>query len=453
MVQQARDTSTGHSTRERVRTKLARIAKRARNKKQAKFCSLNHLMCKSTLREAFRRLSGKAAPGIDGQTKKDYEENLERNITKLHNKLKTNSFRPNPVRRKYIDKVGSNKKRPLGIPAIEDKIVQTSLVIILEKIYEEDFLSLSLGFRPGKSQHDALKKLSKDIGTGKVNYVIDADIKGYFDNVNHEWMMKFIGHRITDTKILRLIKRFLKAGIMEEGEYIKTEKGVPQGGILSPLLANVYLHYVADLWFDKIVTKYCKGEAYMTRYADDIVFCFQYKREVKGFYKVLQKRLAKFNLQLSKEKTKIIKFGRFAERDVKRKGGRKPETFDFLGITHYCGRSRKGNFKIKWKTSRKKFHAKVNEFREWIKENRDRPLKEIWKKVNSKLRGHYQYYGVSDNWNGLLEYRNQIIKLMYKWLNRRSQRKSFNWDKFKKLLNKYPLEKPKHLINLNSAFV
>ena len=453
MEPQVRDTSPGLRTGETVRTKLTRIAQRARKDKEAKFCALGHLMYKSTLREAFRRLSRTAAPGIDEETKESYEENLDENLADLYKRLRTDSFSPNPVKRKYIKKPNSNKKRPLGIPALEDKIVQTALVIILEKIYEQDFLPFSYGFRPEKNCHEALKNLSKDIGTRKVNYVIDADIKGFFENVDHNWLMRFVEHRVTDSKILRLIKRFLKAGIIEEGRYYNIENGVPQGGSLSPLLANIYLHYVIDLWFDKVVREYCQGEVWMTRYADDIVFCFQYERDVENFYKALKKRLAKFELQLSEEKTKILEFGRFAERDAKRKGESKPGTFDFLGFTHYCGRSRKGRFKLKWKTARKKFREKINIFKEWIKESRHLPLSKIWQKVNQKLKGHYQYYGVSDNWDNLLRFKDEITKLLYKWLNKRSQRNSLTREEFIDLLNIYPLKNPKSLVNLNSAFV
>lgn len=261
-------------------------------------------------------------------------------------------------------------------------------------------------------EHIAITQVS-DMGTKKVEYVVDADIHGFFDHVDHHWMMEFLKLRISDRKILSLIKRFLKAGIMENGEYIKTEEGVPQGGSLSPLLANIYLHYVLDLWFTKVVTKHCKGEAYITRYADDSVACFQYKEDAQKYYKVLIKRLAKFGLEIAEEKTRIIEFGRFAERDAKKRGERKPETFDFLGFTHYCGRSRKGRFKLKWKTSRKKFVTKAKEFNKWMKKNRRSPLSIIWNSINQKLRGHYNYYGVSDNWNNLLQFKREIIKITY----------------------------------------
>ncbi|AFV02725.1 Retron-type RNA-directed DNA polymerase [Dehalobacter sp. UNSWDHB] len=449
----AKDTLTGRRTGETVRTKLASIAQRAQRHKKAKFCSLAHLMSKGTLREAFRRLSGTAASGIDGETKASYGGNLEENLRNLLEQLKEGSYRPTPVRRKFIPKAGSNKLRPLGIPVLEDKLVQNALVIILESIYEQDFLEDSYGFRPGRSQHDALKDLSRKIGTRKVGYIVDADIRGYFDHVDHEWLLKMLQERISDSKILKLIKRFLKAGVMEEGKLSKTEEGVPQGGSLSPLLGNIYLHYVLDLWFNKIITKQCQGEAYLTRFADDTVACFQYQKDAERFYEALKKRLKKFNLEIAEEKTRIIEFGRYAQRDVQRRGGRKPETFDFLGITHYCGRSRKGRFKLRWKTARKKFQAKLIEFNEWIKTNRNLPFKDIWKKVNAKLRGHYNYYGVSDNWQGLLEYRNQVERILYKWLKRRSQRTKLTWPRFNQMLERYPLVRPKSLINLNSAFV
>jgi RNA-directed DNA polymerase len=449
----AKDTLSGRRTGETVRTKLASIVQIAREDGKAKFCSLAHLLSKGTLREAFSRLSNTAAPGIDGQTKETYQGNLEENLSNLLERLKQGSYKPSPVRRKYIPKPGSNKLRPLGIPVLEDKLIQSALVIILESIYEVDFLDNSYGFRPKRSQHDALKDLSRNIGTKKVGFLVEADIRGFFDHVDHEWLIKMLKERISDNRILRLIKRFLKAGIMEEGKHLETEEGVPQGGSLSPLLANIYLHYTIDLWFSKVVVKHCQGEAYLTRFADDFVACFQYQKEAEQYYLELKKRLQKFRLEIAEEKTRIIEFGRFAERDIKRRGGTKPETFDFLGLTHYCGKSRKGLFKLKWKTARKKFQAKVNAFSEWIEANRTLPIKDIWEKVNAKLRGHFNYYGVSDNWDGLLKYRNAVIRLLCKWLRRRSQRSKLSWIRFNQLLKWYPLVTPKSLINLNSAFV
>lgn len=263
-----KDTLSGLRTRETVRTKLTNIAQRAKADKEATFCSLAHLMSKGTLREAFKRLSKSASPGIDGVTKESYEQNLEENLRDLLERLKEDAYRPSPVKRKYIPKAGSDKKRPLGMPTLEDKLVQTALVIILESIYEQDFLDLSFGFRPERNCHDALKDLSRNIGTKKVSFVVEADIRGFFSHVDHEWLLRMLQHRVNDTRILRLIQRFLKAGIMEEDTLSETTEGVPQGGSLSPLLlANIYLHYTLDLWFNKAFTKASKGEAYLTRYA------------------------------------------------------------------------------------------------------------------------------------------------------------------------------------------
>ena len=263
--------------------------------------------------------------------------------------------------------------------------------------------------------------------------------------------MEFLGHRISDSKILSLIKRFLKSGIFESNKIIETTEGVVQGGSLSPLLGNIYLHYVLDLWFERVATKYSIGECYITRFADDSVACFQYEEDAIKYYKSMQQRFSKFGLCIAEDKTKIIQFGRFAAEQVKRKTGHKPETFDFLGFTHYCSKDRKGYFKLKRKTASKKLSTKINEFGQWIKENRNNPLTEIWEAINQKLRGHYNYYGVSDNWDSLIQYKRQIVKRLYYWLKRRSQRSSLDWDKLNKLLKIYPLENPKpnSLVNLN----
>jgi group II intron reverse transcriptase/maturase len=453
MKQLERDTSPRPRTGTTVRTKLASIAEIAEKDKDAKFNSLAYLMNKNTFKEAFNRLNKDASSGVDKVTCGEYEGNLEENIKNLIIRLKQNSYIPLPVKRVYIPKDGGDKSRPLGIPSLEDKIVQTALTIILESIYEIDFLPMSFGFRPNKDCHKALQDLSRNIGTKKVEYIVDADIRGFFDNVDHEWLMKFLRHRVSDSRLLSLIKRFLKAGILEKGELTSTIVGVPQGGSISPLLGNVYLHYVLDLWFEKVVKKHCKGECYLTRYADDSVACFQYKEDAERYYTSLKKRLGKFKLSVADEKTRIIRFGRFAERDCKREGEGKPDTFDFLGFTHYCGRSRKGRFKLKWKTARKKFVSKVNAFNKWMRTNHRLPLQIIWEKVNLKLVGHYNYYGVSDNWKSLLRFKREVEKKIYYWLKRRSQRNKLTWDKFNNILKNYPLKDPKVLINLNSAFV
>ena len=443
------DTLTAHRGGILMTTKLARISEIARENKSEKFTSLCHLLNKELLLQSHDELASDKATGIDKVTKEEYEENLEENIEDLIERLKKFSYRPKPVKRVYIDK-GKNEKRPLGIPAYEDKIVQLGLKKVLESIYEVDFLDCSYGFRPEKSCHDALKELNNNIENGKISYVVDADIKGYFDNINHEWLMKFISHRIKDPNIKRLIVRFLKAGVMKEGVFSPTEKGTPQGGIISPLLANIYLHYTLDTWFVKVVEESLQDQTEIVRYADDYVCCFQKKKEAYKFYEVLQKRLAKFGLELAEEKSEIVGFGRFAEERIKKNVDRsKPETFNFLGFTHYCSNSRYGKFRVKRRTSKKKYNEKINKFKEWIKQVRNKlPKYEIMKKVRKKLTGHYRYYGITDNIKMLKKYKTQIEKLIIKWLNNRSQKKSFNLKEFYKYLKLYPLPKPRIYVNI-----
>ncbi|MEH7549723.1 MULTISPECIES: group II intron reverse transcriptase/maturase [Bacillaceae] len=318
-----------------METKLLRIAELAKSDSKMKFTSLAHLLNEQSLAQCHQELPTKKATGVNGTTKEQYSENLKENIEDLVHRLKSKSYHPVPVRRMYIPKLNSNKKRPLGIPEHEDKIVQRGITKILNTIYENDFLDCSFGFRPNRNCHDALKILNHYIEKRTVYYVVDVDIKGFFDNVDHTWMMEFLKLRIADPNLLRIIGRFLKGGYMEEGKKYKTDKGTPQGGVISPILANVYLHYVLDLWFEKRVRKQCKGQAYIVRYADDFVCCFQYKCEAEQFFHSLKLRLKKFNLEIAEDKTKIIPFGRFAEQNANQQGRSKPETFDFLGFTHY----------------------------------------------------------------------------------------------------------------------
>jgi RNA-directed DNA polymerase len=437
-----------------VETKLARIAEIARTRPNEKFTSLYHLLNKEMLLQCHRELSADKAAGVDEVTKEKYAENLERNVEVLVEKLKKRSYKPQPVRRTYIPK-DDGKKRPLGIPAYEDKIVQLGLKKILEVIYEEDFRRLSYGFRPKLGCHDALENLNNQL-MGKTNYVVDADIKGFFDNVDHEWLIKLIGVRIADPNIKRLIVRFLKAGIMEDGEIEASEAGTPQGAIISPLLGNVYLHYVLDLWFEKAVKSAMKGEVNLTRYADDFVACFQYKEEAERFYQLLKERLTRFGLEIAENKSKIIMFGRFAATDRKKKGMGKPETFDFLGFTHYCSQSRNKKFVVKRKTSKKKQKAKVKAFKVWIKGIRDQErTNEIFKRIKAKLTGHYNYYGITDNTPKMKEYFHIVKELTFKWLNRRSQRKSFTKEKFQTYLAQNPLPEPviRHPIGKGANYV
>lgn len=319
---------------------------------------------------------------------------------------------------------------------------------ILNTIYENDFLDCSFGFRPNRNCHDALKILNLYIEKRAVSYVVDVDIKGFFDNVDHRWMMEFLKLRIADPNLLRIIKRFLKGGYMEEGKKYKTESGTPQGGVISPILANVYLHYVLDLWFEKVVRKQCKGQAYIVRYADDFVCCFQHKSEAQQFFHSLKLRLKKFNLEIAEDKTKIISFGRFAEHNAKRDRNSKPDTFDFLGFTHYCGKSKEGKFRVKRKTSRKKVQGKLKETKEWLKINRNKSIHVIMDRFKRSLTGYYNYYCMTDNIQTVNNFKERLENLLFKWLNRRSQRKSFTWDKFNLFLSRYPLPSPRVKVNI-----
>jgi RNA-directed DNA polymerase len=431
-----------------METKLLRIAELAKSQPKMKFTSLAHLLNEQSLTQCHHGLPNRKATGVNGTTKEQYSENLEENITDFVSRLKSKSYRPVPVRRMYIPKLNSDKKRPLGIPEHEDKIVQKGITKILNTIYENDFLDCSFGFRPNRNCHDALKILNLYIEKRAVSYVVDVDIKGFFDNVEHRWMMEFLKLRIADPNLLRIISRFLKGGYMEEGKKYKTDNGTTQGGVISPILANVYLHYVLDLWFEKVVRKQCKGQAYIVRYADDFVCCFQHKSEAQQFFHSLKLRLKKFNLEIAEDKTKIISFGRFAEHNAKRDRNSKPDTFDFLGFTHYRGKSKEGKFRVKRKSSRKKVQGKLKETKEWLKINRNKDIHVIMDRFKRSLTGYYNYYCVTDNIQTVNNFKERLENLLFKWLNRRSQRKSFTWDKFNLFLRKYPLPSPRIKVNI-----
>ncbi len=453
MVARREETSAVHGSGEPVATKLRRIAEKARKEPRFKFTSLYHLMNEELLRGCFKRLRKGAAAGIDKMTKDMYAENLEANLSNLVERLHRMAYIPQPVRRKYIPKPGSAKQRPLGIPCFEDKLVQAGLVRILESVCEQDFIEDSYGFRPSRSCHNALKALSETVENNPINHIVEADIKGFFDNVNQEWLMKFLAHRIEDKRIQRMVKRFLKAGVWEDGSVTVSDEGTPQGGVISPLLANIYLHYSLDLWFEKVYRKSCAGYARLIRYADDFVVCFQYKTDAERFRKELGERLGKFKLEVEPTKTKVMEFGRFAVQNATKRGER-AKTFDFLGLTHYCGTRKDGTgFRMKRVTARKKFVAKLKLFKEWLKKARILKTKELWQIAKAKLRGHYNYYGVTDNLRGIVRFGEKVKKLLFKWLNRRGKKNCLNWEKFNEMLKRFPLPKPRIRVSMFSFSV
>jgi group II intron reverse transcriptase/maturase len=402
------------------------------------------------LRKIHRKQNGKKATGVDRVSKEEYGRNLDANLENLIERMKRESYKPKPSRRVYIDKPGSAVKRPLGISCYEDKLVENAVAQLLEAVYEPKFSGASFGFRPKRNCHGAIREVIEDIQYRKTNYVVEADIKSFFDTLDHEWLVRFLEHDIADRKFIGIIRRFLKAGIMEEGKLLESEKGSPQGNGASPILANVYLHYVLDLWFELAVKKQCKGESYLIRYCDDFVCCFQHEDDAERFYHALPKRFAKFGLSLAPEKTKILEFGRFARENRARHGQGKPETFSFLGFTMYCSTdSRKGFFRVKARTDRKKMISKLKKLNLWLKAHRHWRVKEILAKINQSLRGHYHYYGVTDNTRNLERFRNTVKGLVFKWLNRRSQRCSYNWKEFNdKLLARFPILQPKVYVSL-----
>lgn len=437
-----------HSNEENVETKLQRIAEKARSDSRFQFTSLFHLMNVELLKECFEGLRNNAASGIDGITKEQYAEQLEENLYQLVGRLHRMAYIPQPVVRVNIPKPGSDKMRPLGIPALEDKIVQAGLSRILQAIYEQDFIEDSQGFRPNRSCHDALRALSQTVENQPINHIVEADIKGFFDNVDQDQLMTFLSHRIADPRILRYIKRFLKAGIQEEGIFRASERGTPQGGVISPLLANIYLHYTLDSWFTKRFIKTCTGTARLIRYADDFVVCFQTEADARRFRLEMEERLNQFGLEIAPEKTQRIEFGVFAIKRAKARG-EKAATFDFLGFTHYCSRSRNGKrFRMKRKTISKRFSAKLKVYKKWLKSNRTLSTPEILKATARKLRGHYGYYGVTDNSKGVSAYFYEVKGMLYKWLNRRGKKGCYSWEKFARLLARYPLPTPRIVINL-----
>ncbi len=416
--------------------KLARIRAIAREDRKLKFVNLLHHISEPLLHRAYQRLKKKAAAGIDGETWTSYGKELEANIHKLHKNVQKGRYKAKAVLRKWIDKPDGSK-RPLGITCIEDKILQQAMVWVLESIYEQDFLGFSYGFRPKRNQHNALDALYVAISQKKVSYVLDADIKGFFDQIDQQQLMRFIQHRISDRRIQRLIEQTLHAGVIEESQWSRSKTGIPQGGVISPLLANIYLHYAFDQWADQWRKRYARGEVYIIRYADDIITCFQYEDDGKKFKRALEQRLARFNLTLHPKKTKLIEFGRFACDNYQQKKQGKPETFDFLGFTHICSKRRKdGKFTVRRQTIAKRQKAKLNEIRQWLKMNSHRSIKEQGEKLRSVIQGAMNYYGVPGNLTAISAFRTEICKSWLRALRRRSHKAGkFTWKKMQIIIS------------------
>ena len=414
------------------------------------FTSLYHHICDvDNLRACYDALEGRKATGVDGVTKEEYGRNLEGNLRDLSERLKRMGYRPGPKRRSYIPKAGSEKGRPLGISRFEDKIVEEATKRTLEPIYEAVFEDSSYGYRPGRNQHECLEVLGRTIQQKKVNHVVEADIKSFFDKVNHEWMSKFLRHRIGDERVIRLITRMLKSGIMEDGLVRASEEGTPQGSILSPLLSNIYLHYVLDLWFSRGVKKESRGEAYYFRFADDFLACFQYKDDAENFRQRLGDRLEGFGLRLAEEKTHCIEFGRFAREDA-HKRGEKPKEFTFLGFTHYCGKTKEGYFKVKRRTSRKKLGQSLRKFTDWARKVRHVLRKgEMLRQAKIRVMGHLSYYAITDNMGRSSYYAYRARGILFKWLNRKSQRKAYTWASLNQALAsiKWPVPRVRKDLN------
>jgi RNA-directed DNA polymerase len=416
---------------------LRGVRQAARGRKQERFTALLHHLSIELLRDSFYALKRQASPGVDGMRWQEYETGLEDRLTDLHSRVHRGVYRAQPSRRVYIPKA-DGRQRPLGIAALEDKIVQQAVVTILNQIYEVDFKGFSYGFRPGRSPHQALDALTVGIQWKRVNWVLDADIRGFFDNMSHEWTMKFIEHRVADRRILRLIQKWLKAGVSEDGQWSETKLGTPQGAVVSPLLANVYLHYVFDQWVEVWRKKVAEGDVIVVRYADDLVLGFQYRTEAERFLREFRERLAKFGLELHADKTRLIEFGRFAARGRKQRGQGKPETFTFLGFTHYCGQRHSSGAFIVWRiTAKKRMAAKLNAIKAELQRRKHHRTTEVGAWLRRVVRGYYQYHAVPGNTRQLRIFSRRVCWLWRTVLVRRSQRAQVGWDRLYPLFSRW----------------
>ena len=432
----ASKTRPGLSAGQGASSALDRVRRVAQQDKEARFTALLHHVDVDRLRAAYGALSPRAAAGVDGVSWQSYGQALEENLHDLHARLHRGAFRAKPSRRSYIPKA-DGRLRPLGIAALEDKIVQRAVVEVLNAIYETDFLGFSYGFRPGRSQHDALDALATGILRKKVSWVLDADFREYFTGLDHRWLVKFLEHRIADKRVLRLIQKWLNAGVIENGAWTASDEGTPQGASVSPLLANVYLHYVLDLWVQQWRNRHAHGNVVIVRWADDFIVGFEHQDDAERFHTDLRARLAEFGLALNTEKTRLIEFGRFAARDRKARGLGRPETFDFLGFTHICAKTKKGRFKLKRITISKRMRAKLREVKTELMRRRHLPIPDQGQWLASVVRGHCAYYAVPDNGDAVRAFRDQAAKHWYRALRRRSQRNRLDWKRMDRLVTRW----------------
>jgi RNA-directed DNA polymerase len=423
-------------------TKHIRIAEMAKKDKGMKFFSIAHLLTRDALYEAFESLRKDASAGVDGVTYGAYKVDAWENIGKLHDRLRHGQYRAQPLRRIYIPKE-DGRQRPISIPSLEDKIVQKAVVDLLNAIYEQDFLECSYGFRPRRGAQDALDRVGRVIVTRPITTVLEADIKGYFDAIVRDLLVEMIEKRVSDGSILRLIGKWIKVGVIEDGRLLVTETGTGQGQVISPLLANIYLHHVLDVWFEEVVKARLKGEAYEIRYCDDFILCFQYREDAERVLDVLTKRFAKYGLTLHPDKTRLIAFGRQALAESEEPGGVKPATFDFLGFTHLCKRSRNGKFMVHVRTMRKRLRRSITRVTAWCKAHRHDPVEEQQQALNRKLLGHYQYYGRTTNIRSLVEFYQSTLRIWRFWLNRRSRGRTMTRPVFGRLIQRHPLPRPR----------
>ena len=428
----AGETRPGRGAGLGVSSDLDRVRQVARKDRDVRFTALLHHVDVDRLREAYRAISPNAAPGADGVTWRDYGLDFEANLQDLHARVHRGAYRATPSRRVFIPKP-DGRLRPLGVAALEDKILQRAVVEVLNAVYEQDFLGFSYGFRPGRSQHGALDALTVAIERKKVNWVLDADISDFFTGLDQSWLAKFLEHRIADKRVLRLIQKWLRAGVIEDGEWSVTEAGTAQGASVSPLLSNVYLHYVFDLWADQWRRRNARGDVILSRFADDYVAGFDHREDAERFLADLRERFAKFGLELHPEKTRLIEFGRFAARDRQRRGVSKPETFDFLGFTHICGKDRRGRFKLKRVTSKKKMRAKLHAVKTEMRRRMHHPIPEQGRWLARVLAGHYNYYAVPDNSRALRAFRFRVIWHWRQALRLRSQKSEITWERVRRL--------------------